>query len=86
MKKKTLLITYRLFAMMAAAILFAACKKDGGTTITQKPLRFTQPYMVPKPRRWHPSMAMRQSLLSMQVKFISKTILFFSTIRTRAFM
>ena len=32
MKKKTLLITYRLFAMMAVAILFAACKKDGGTS------------------------------------------------------
>ena len=32
MKKKTLLITYRLFAMMAVAILFAACKKDSDTS------------------------------------------------------
>ena len=32
MKKKTLLITYRLFAMMTVATLFAACKKDAGTS------------------------------------------------------
>ena len=32
MKKKTLLVTYQLFAIIAVAILFTACKKDSGTS------------------------------------------------------